>query len=144
MRQVPAVLLAFFLMQSLARGEQAPSAKPVQSAKPQQRINLQLQKGVPTAGVKIHHLSCYKDKASNLFLVSFKTDKPIQAAVKIFTIPRKNSKRPPILLAMASERKQKIDRDTDHSLVMEEVGPEPLALKKDYMLSIYQEGGKKK
>jgi hypothetical protein len=133
----------FSLLPLLALADPAPSAKPAPAGpKAQQRINLQLQKGAPSAGIKIHHLSCYKDKASNLFLVSFKTDKPIQAVVKVFSIPRKTSNKPPILLATASEKKGKIEPDTDHSLVLEEVGSEPLALKKDYMLSIYQEGGK--
>jgi len=136
MRKLLLLSSVLVLLRPLAYGDPTPAPQPNQ-----QKINLQLEKGAPSLGVKIGHLSCYKDKISNLFLVSFKTNKAIQTTVKVYAIPRKDSKRPPILLAVASETKGKINPDTDHSLVLEEVGPEPLAIKKEYLLSIVREGG---
>jgi hypothetical protein len=125
------ILTVFCLVLSAAFGDQVPTAP-----KSQQPIEIKLQKGGP-AGVKIHHLSCYKDKASRLFIVSFKTDQPIQADVKIFKIVRGPKK--PLLLAYSSEKKDKLAPNMDHNLVLKETGPESLATDKSYMLEVYED-----
>jgi len=104
----------------------------------QQQIQIQLQKGIPSGNVKIYRLSAYKDRTSKLFVVSFKTDRPIQAQVSIYR-SKKGSKNP-VLLAYSSEKEDKLSPDTDHSLVLRESGPESLATEKAYYMKIIEVG----